>query len=211
MRVSDETGRVAGLLQTLAALACLYALGAATGFVIFAGLFKLGVWSQERVLFFRGLGLAALTFAMLFAALTCCLKQLRRPSLSARDAFGAAVISLSFNVCFLVVAPVTVDRSVSVFMLGEMAAHPDEDFSEARMSQLFVETYVGDYQQIGRRLAEQSAVGNIAAEGGTYRISPRGQRFIAISKFVSWLFDGDPRFVSPPPRPGPRLSLAAPR
>jgi hypothetical protein len=188
---------------TLAVLAGLYACGLFMGFVIFTALFKAGVLKSNGVLFFRGLVLAGVTFVVLFALLAGLVSRWGCHGLIIRDAFCAAIISLSFNICFLVVAPVTVDRSVSIFMLGEMAANPAETFSADDMSRLFVKVYIGDYQQIGRRLREQTEIGNVAEiSGGRYRISPRGEGFTAISKLVSWLFDGDPRFVNPAPGNG---------
>ncbi|MDR3464284.1 MAG: hypothetical protein P4L76_18425, partial [Beijerinckiaceae bacterium] len=198
-----RTSRFAALALALAVLAGLYALGVFAGFVTFAALFKSGVLKGIGALFFRGLVLAGISFIILFALLAAMIKGWGRHGLNSRDAFCAAVLSLSFNICFLVVAPVTVDRSVSIFMLGEMAAHPEQSYATDDMSRRFVDVYIGDYQQIGRRLREQTEIGNVAEAGGHYRISRRGQDFIAISKFVSWLFDTDPRLVSPRREAGP--------
>jgi len=185
------------LALVLAVLAGLYAFGIFTGFVTFAALFKAGLLKGIGALFFRGLVLAGVSFVILFALLAALIKRLGRLGLNRRDAFCAAVLSLSFNICFLVVAPVTVDRSVSIFMLGEMAANPEQNYSKEAMSRRFVEVYIGDYHQIDRRLREQTEIGNVEETGGHYRISRRGRDFIAISKFVAWLFDADPRLVSP--------------
>jgi hypothetical protein len=192
-----RTSRFAVLALALAALTGLYAFGIFTGFVTFAALFKAGLLKSTSALFFRGLALAGVTFVILFTLLAALIKRWGRHGLNSRDAFCAAVLSLSFNICFLVVAPVTVDRSVSIFMLGEMAANPDESYSAGDMSRLFVKVYIGDYQQIGRRLREQTSIGNVEETNGHYRISRRGQGFIAISKLVSWLFDADPRLAGP--------------
>jgi hypothetical protein len=197
-----QTSRLMAFALTLAALAGLYACSICMGFVIFAALFKAGLLKQIGVLFFRGLLLSGVTLIALFALLVVFIRRWGHQGLNARDAFSAAVLSLSFNICFLVVAPVTVDRSVSIFMLGEMAANPDESYSAGDMSRLFVNVYIGDDQQIERRLREQTSIGNVEDAGGLYHISRRGKDFIALSKFVSWLFDGDPRFVDPPREPG---------
>jgi hypothetical protein len=151
------------------------------------------------VMFFRGLVLAAATFLVLFALGLLATRVRPSYGFMGRDAFSAAVLSLSFNVCFLVVVPVTVDRSISVFMLGEMANAPDHLFSSAEMSRIFTKVYVGDLAQIDRRMHEQSVTGNVEQLQDGYRITPRGRRFIAAAKVTSRLFGGDPRFASPPP------------
>ena len=32
-------------------------------------------------------------------------------------------------------------------------------------------------------------------EGGAWRLTPQGRRFMEIARFMSWLVDADPRFV----------------
>ncbi|MHB8286270.1 MAG: hypothetical protein ACYDD1_16565, partial [Caulobacteraceae bacterium] len=121
-----------------------------------------------------------------------------RPSfVRPRDAVSAAAVSLAFNLCFFVVLPVTVDRSISVFVLGEMTAHADRTYSAEDVSRLFTTVYVAQDRQIERRLREQVLSGNVQDLGGRYRISPRGAGFIGLSRAIAWMFDGDTRFVTP--------------
>ncbi len=120
-----------------------------------------------------------------------------RPGVRGRDAFSAAVLSLAFNLCFLVIFPVTIDRSVSVFVLGQMAAHADRAYSADQMTKVFSDVYVGEDHQIDRRLREQLLSGNVERIGAGYRISARGKAFIQTSKLIAWMFEGDTRFVSP--------------
>ena len=97
------------------------------------------------------------------------------------DALGACILSLSLNLSFLVLFPVTVDRSISVFMLAQMAAHPDDAFTAARMRGIFEGVYLGEYRQIERRMGEQAASGNVIPVGDGYVITPQGRAFIRLS------------------------------
>ena len=197
MKRIASIGQIGGIAATLAALGALYASALIAGLALFTLLFKSGALHASGVMFFRGLALAAVTFAILFPGLGLLLKAIGSHRLGARDAFSASILSLSLNICFLVVAPVTVDRSVSIFILGEMAANPQTAYTPDDMSRLFVKVYTGEDKQIERRLSEQTSIGNIVESGGRFQVSARGRGFIEICKIVSWLFDGDPRFVSP--------------
>ncbi|KST60661.1 hypothetical protein AO398_13300 [Methylobacterium sp. GXS13] len=55
------------------------------------------------------------------------------------------------------VVPVTVDRSISEFLLGQLAAHPEERFSAVRARAVFESAYPGEFRQIAQRPAEQTA------------------------------------------------------
>jgi hypothetical protein len=181
----------------VAGFGILYAAAPVIGFAVLVALFRAGVLAQETILFYRGLVLIALAFVATFAALLLAVRRGPVAGVRGRDAFSAAVLSLAFNLCFLVIFPVTIDRSISVFVLGEMAAHADRAYSADQMAKVFGDVYVGEDAQIDRRLREQLASGNVERVGDGYRISAHGQAFIQTSKLIAWMFDGDTRFVSP--------------
>src|SRR4051812_22637828 len=108
----QSTGpRTRGLLFDLAGAALTFAAVAVAGFLIFVLLFKRGVAGGIDILFYRGLVLCFVAFAisMAFAAIIGHRTRLA----SGRDAFAAACLSLGLNLSILVVAPVTFDRSIS--------------------------------------------------------------------------------------------------
>ena len=180
-----------------ASRARLYVGTLAVGFAILVALFKAGALGVLSVMFFRGLVLAGIAFLAAFGLAWAALWRWKALGLTGRDAFSAAVLSLSFNTCFLVVVPVTVDRSISIFMLGEMNAAPEHLYSAEEMSQLFKTVYVGHYRQIERRMREQTVAGNVEAVDERYRISSRGKLSVATAKLVVWLFGGDERLANP--------------
>ena len=79
-----------------------------------------------------------------------------------RDAVSACAFAAGIAVCLLIVLPVTIDRSISVFMLTQMAAQPDHAFTPSELRSLFVDVYVERYGQIERRLEEQKVSRNVA-------------------------------------------------
>lgn len=178
-------------------LGCLYAGCVALGLVLMVLAFRLGVFRSLDILFYRGLVVIACVFVLLFAAVAAGLRRARISGLASRDAFAAAVVSLSVNLSFLVVVPVTVDRSISIFVLGQMAAHPDARFTSEEMSALFTKLYVGDRRQIDRRLREQDVSGNVEKVGDGYRISPRGRSVVEAARLIETLFDSHAGLIAP--------------
>jgi hypothetical protein len=157
-------------------------------------LFAVGLCSQWVILFYRGLFLVGVSSAVTLVLLLMVCRI--APRWQARDAISAALLSAGLTVCFLVVVPVTVDRSISVFMLNQMAAYPDELFSPQDVEAAFITRYVGEYQEIARRLEEQRASGNVRREGDHYRITAQGIAFMRVARAISAIFGTDPRLVS---------------
>ncbi len=184
-----------GIVRELLSAAILFGGAAAIGFAILVALFKSGLLaSRIDILFYRGVVLCALA-----AGLTVALVWIvgaRWGAASVRDAIAAGVLSFGLNLSFLIVAPVTVDRSVSVFILGYMATEPDKAMSVADLRNVFERRYLGDWRQIERRMEEQTVSGNVMPSASGFVLTPRGKSFLATSKLVAWMFDTDPRFVT---------------
>ncbi|MGH1572984.1 hypothetical protein ACRAWG_22780 [Methylobacterium sp. P31] len=189
------SSRLGGALRWLVAQAALHAGALAFGFGCFVLLFRTDLWSGVTILFYRGLILLVVAFALTLAA-TAALAGLGRAwGLRRRDALGACVLSLSLNLSVFVIFPVTIDRSISVFLLGQMAAHPDESFSPDLARAVFEAVYLGEFSQIERRLAEQEASGNVTPSGAGYAITPQGRAFIRLCGLVARVFQTDTRMV----------------
>lgn len=179
--------------RDLAISALLFGLIAVCGFGVLVALFKAGVFASVPIIFYRGLILCAVAFGLTMLAAGYGLRKLRLGTV--RDGFAAACLSLGLNLAFLVIVPVTVDRSVSVFMLAYMDAHADERLEARDIEAAFDRIYVRELKAIDRRLAEQIQSGNVETDGGRYAISVRGRQFITTAQFVAWLFDTDTRLL----------------
>ncbi len=114
-----------------------------------------------------------------------------------RDAVSACAFAGGTAVCLLIVLPVTIDRSISVFMLTQMAAQPDHAFTPSELRSLFVDAYVTRYRQIERRLEEQEVSRNVAQTASGFRITLQGLVFVRFARFLSGVFQTDRRFVTP--------------
>jgi hypothetical protein len=176
----------------------LFLLGVLTvaGFAIFALLFWLGVGASITILFYRGV-LLALAAAIVTGAAAF---WLTRGTDDTSLPLAAAALSLSFNICFLVLLPVTVDRSVTVYLLSTIEAQKDAGIAPAKLERAFVDGYVVKMGAVDRRIDEQRRSGNVVVGvDNNIHLTPQGHRFMALSRVVARVFGTDPRFVGEQP------------
>ena len=173
-------------------------LGALTafGFAVYVLLFWSGAAGSIRILFYRGIILAIAAAVVTGVVALWPARRTRDSSLP----IAAAALSLSFNICFLVLLPVTVDRSVSVYLLSTIEREQAAGIDATALQRAFVNGYVVRMDAVGRRIDEQRTTGNIrVGPDGKLRLTSQGRRFMALSRIVARVFGTDPRFVQASP------------
>lgn len=185
-------------MRWLAALGVVVASTAA-GFAFYLALARTPLFAGVSIVFYRGLllcGLVAVVVAVLAA-----LVGRRRGGIDPALVIAAAMASLSFNLAFLIILPVTIDRSISVFLLARIeAAETLRPLDTPALRRSFVAEYVGDMAQIERRVDEQTRSGTIERQDGTLRLTARGRGFMRLARALAWLYGTDARFVGRPAR-----------
>jgi hypothetical protein len=162
------------------------------GFAVFVLLFWAGIGASLTILFYRGVALA-IAAAVITALVGLWLA--RRFKDSSLPLAGAA-LSLSFNLCFLVLLPVTIDRSISVYLLSTIERQQHGGWDPGELEHAFIDGYVVKMGAISRRIDEQRRSGNIRiAPDGRIQLTAQGRAFMRLSRVVARLFDTDPRFV----------------
>jgi hypothetical protein len=162
-------------------------------------LFWIGAFQQISIIFYRGLALIGIAEVFCFGVLWLACRKW--PVWKMRDVVSACAFAAGAAVCFLIVLPVTVDRSISTFMLTQMAARPDRAFTAAELQTVFVEVYVKRYNQVERRLQEQEISGNVAPAATGFQITAQGRAFVRFARLLASVFQTDPRFVMPADEP----------
>lgn len=183
-------------LRRAFALVLLYAAATLVGGVIFVALLRAAlVLLGPGVMFYRGVGALIVDFLLLIALVAAAAARLpRRFGIDGADALGAAIVATSLLLAAFVLGPITVDRSISVFMLSQFDA-ADHPLTAAEARDAFVRVYVDDWAQIDRRLKEQALSGNLEQGPDGWRLTAQGRAFIGAARAMSSLFKGDPRFV----------------
>ena len=182
------------IVASVVRLLCIYATVVLLGFAIYVASFHLPLGAT--ILFYRGLLLAALTGCLTLAGLFLMSRWMR---LDLATALGATFTSVAFNICFLVLFPVTIDRSISVFLLSRIAAQ--DGMTTDQLTARFADEYLYRMKQIPRRVDEQTKSGNIAVTpDGRITLTPQGRRFVHLAQSASGWFGTDPRFTHPTTR-----------
>lgn len=164
------------------------------GFLVYLALFTSGVGGGIPVLFYRGLVLALAAGLVVGLGMVRLTRGRGDPTL----AIAAAATSIAFNTCFLVLLPVTIDRSISVFLLATIERADGATADE--LEGAFIDGYVRDMAAIDRRVKEQAISGNIVVgPDGRVRLTTQGRRFMLLSRSVAGTFDTDQRFVEGAP------------
>ena len=180
----------------IVAVLVFYGLATLAGGAIFAALMRVNTLLGPGVLFYRGLVALAATAILLFVLFALVLPKLARAlPLRADDSLGGAIVAVSLLGSIFVLGPVTVDRSISVFMLSQFES-AGKPLTVDEVRERFVKTYVVAWDQMNRRVKEQQISGNLGpTEGGGWKLTAQGRRFMEIARWMSWLVGADPRFV----------------
>ena len=163
---------------------------------LFIGLFHTGLLKDMEVLMYRGVAFIAITGVV--AAVIMGIIHKFWGFVTIRDIIMMFVIFCCVNMVFLTLIPVTVERSVSVFMLSYMEENKDQTFTQESVGEVFTSKYVEDYGAFDKRFEEQVVTGTIVQnEDGTYSITPRGEMVVTAFRTIAEWFDTDRRLVYP--------------
>jgi len=111
-----------GLIRVAAVLTAFHALAVGLALALLVAAMKLGLFGDVTIMFYRGLvDLAAITPILMLVLAGLVRLRWVTGVLAARDAVAATLVAISLNLAAFVLGPVTVDRSVSVYMLSRLA------------------------------------------------------------------------------------------
>ncbi|CAN5312684.1 hypothetical protein BH11PSE5_BH11PSE5_16720 [soil metagenome] len=183
------------IFQRIGLLALIYTGVIAGGFLLFVALVRSPLLLNVSILFYRGILLAGISVMILLITGAFAVARCR---MELTTLVGACAISLAFNICFLVVFPVTFDRSITIFLLAQIEKD-DGTFDARSLERAYTRKYLGEMRQIDRRINEQQLSGNIAINKGKIQITPQGRQVLKGARIVGGWFNADPRFVGLPP------------
>lgn len=152
-----------------------------------------GLLGSMDVLFYRGVVLllpcAAVMLGLLFAIRR--IRERRRLRTFPPDSVVAAVVTATaLQLTFFTLVPVTIDRSVSVFVLARMRAaqQAGTPLTHRELESILLKEYVVGQDAIGRRMHEQRMAGNVIESGGRYELGPRGAWILAFADLVATVY-----------------------
>ena len=164
--------------------------------LMFVALFHTGLLKNMNVLMYRGIAFIVLT-GLIAAIVMGVIKKFWK-FVTVRDIIMMFVIFCCVNTVLFTLIPVTVERSVSVFMLSYMDENSDKTFTQDSVGEIFTAKYVNDYGAFEKRFNEQVVTGTIKQNpDGTYSITDRGRLIVWGFRNCAKWFDTDRRLVYP--------------
>lgn len=118
--------------------------------------------------------------------------------MSVKDVLLALIFAFLLNFSFLSLILVSLDRSISVYLISYMAAYPERTFTKDDMESIFWKGYIKEYEAMDRRIKEQLVTGTIEpVTDESYRITHEGVAMVGSWKLFAKLFPIDERFLYP--------------
>lgn len=186
--------KVRNICRLLLAYAGLYLLGT----FMFIGLFHTKLCENIDVLMYRGILFLVISSVAVTLGMWGFKHFGRMHFISVRDIILLFCMFCCVNFTLFTLIPVTVERSISVFMLSYMEENDSLGWTQEEVEDVFVSKYIKDYGAFEKRFHEQLETGSIVeGEDGKYRITGRGKKIVHLFRIVANIFHTDQRLVYP--------------
>ena len=190
----NRISSVREIIYTLLTYAVLYIIS--FGFKVL--LIRLPLLKGMHVLMYRGIVMIVIAGVLASLLLVLYRKWRKITWLSVKDVVLVFILTCSINMVFFTLIPVTVERSVSVFMLSYMDKYSDKTYTQDEVAEIFIDKYVNEYEAFEKRFDEQLTTGSIEQNAdGTYSITDKGRFIVKMFRFISDVFETDKRLVEP--------------
>ena len=100
---------------------------------------------------------------------------------------SAVLVTASLHLAFFVTIPVTLDRSISVFLLDDIY-HNQQGITKQELTDHFLLEYVTIKDAVGRRIFEQEYSNNLRVTDGTITLTDQGTNFLLFANFIERLY-----------------------
>ena len=104
-----------------------------------------------------------------------------------KDAIILVLLYFFINLFVFCMVPVTLERSISVFMLNEM--NKGENYTKEEIERLFIEKYIYEYEAFEKRFDEQLFTGTISKKYDNYEINNKGKLTVKIFHFIKKIYN----------------------
>jgi len=150
-------------------------------------LFHSPLFKGVDILFYRGIILLIVTGLLFLVAFIFLRNKVGRETFLA-----ALIMSLSLNLAFFVVFPVTFDRSVTMFLLNTLKQERSSDcadgISKNRLQGYLINRYIIQNDAVGRRIKEQAIIQMIKKDGNCVDLTPKANNFLRFSKVINKIY-----------------------
>ena len=150
-----------------------------------------GIFKNMDVLFYRGIFL--LILVVIIIALVLFFLKDKYLKINIKDIICIVIVIFSFNLTFFTLVPVTIDRSVTVFTLGQFDKAIEKSLTKEEMEKIFIDDYVYEKGAFDKRFKEQVTTGSIKKDENSdkYVLTERGKTLIKLFELIGRLYNVD--------------------
>lgn len=157
---------------------------------IFIALFQTSLFSSQHVLFYRGLVLLVVT--LLVTAVVILVAGRTFVERYSQSLIAALVISLSLNLTFFVVFPVTFERSVTMYLLYSLDNGRDGvcgGLTKEVLQDKLINEYVVSRDAVAKRMDEQTIIHMVEAKNDCYKVTNQAKEFLHLSQIIKSMYN----------------------
>jgi len=142
---------------------------------------------EGNIFFYRGVGLLAITSLVAVVLMLIFKKSQWGNFLAYKDILISLIIFSNLNMTFFTLVPVTVERSVSVWILRFLNRQESADRNV--LTEKFIEEYVYKNNAMQKRIDEQEASGNLVTVEDEVKITDQGKALVQLYVRVAKVFN----------------------
>lgn len=164
--------------------------------LLYIAILQLGIFDFIEIYFYKTIVILMITGVILLVVELLLKHFWKRATFDYKDVILSFVVFLSINMVWLSTVVVSLDRSLSVFVLSYLAKE-DRSYSEQELDEVFQTIFIEKYGMLDRRFWEQLESGNIAEDENGYQLTKRGESLVDVFKIVGQIYKVDDRFIDP--------------
>lgn len=172
------------------------AIAFALGWGFYIGMLQFGLFDFIEVYFYKTIVILIITGSILLIAELIIKRVWENAIFDYKDIVISFVLFMSINMVWLSTVVVSLDRSLSVFVLSYIDQE-NRSYSEKELDEVFETVFIEKYKMLDRRFFEQLESGNIKQDDNGYQLTQRGEELVKIFKGVGKLYKVDDRFINP--------------
>jgi len=166
------------------------------GWLLYIAIIQLGIFDFVEVFFYKTILILIITGMVLLIGELLLKHFWKKAIFDYKDVILSFVLFMSINMVWLSTIVVSLDRSLSVFVLSYLAQE-NRSYTEEELDDVFQTVFIEKYGMLDRRFWEQLESGNIEQDENGYKLTERGEGLVDIFKAVGKLYKVDERFISP--------------
>ena len=159
--------------------------------IIYILLFHTPLFQYQKVLFYRGLLLlipATLLVTIILTLIAYHWRKIRYDLIIA-----AVLISISLNLTFFTISPVSIERSVTISLLNRLnddcSGTTCAELSKKDIENYLYEIYLKKNKAVEKRVNEQSIIGTVNKHNEKISLTKKGENLLEISTLIKKIYN----------------------